>query len=408
MSNDWWTNSTSSSHGSTQTQSNGTYFTPQRQNTLSRSQRYAYGSGQGQGQNVGDELDSEDLKMVDSIKFLPSFANSPAGKLALGSSPQNQNQFPSGATSSGNNASQPFGSFGAGGAGTGFNQGGMGMSIGSPGSGNNNNLDRSEQGRRSPGVSTSMRERERDSPRHHRRSLLHQNSQLGNSFAGPGGAAYSQLDEDMPPTASLRDSISGNGGGNSGGGQVRNSNEASALELPTPQTLLPSSNTTTLHIFGPPVDVLSTLKPYLGQFGNITSFAPGPEGSNWYIVTYDSPISASYALRRHGDILNGRYMIGFKVHSDSSSNGCTLSSTQNPNSNSTQNQQLQGNNNSGAGTPIRIQDKSIIKPRQQPPNHSQHSTSATTQRPNNDYAWDDNEEQASGWSGWVSERLFGR
>ena len=68
MSNDWWTQST------TAPPSSYTYHTPSRPN-LPRA-RFA-----------GDELDPEDAKMAEGIKFLPSFASSPAGKLALGQSP---------------------------------------------------------------------------------------------------------------------------------------------------------------------------------------------------------------------------------------------------------------------------------------------------------------------------------
>ncbi|WVW87092.1 hypothetical protein I302_109149 [Kwoniella bestiolae CBS 10118] len=349
MSNDWWTSSSSSTPQQP-------FHTPQRpgqfqhSNSTNRSTRFS-------SNNVGDELDSEDLKMADSIKFLPSFANSPAGKLALGTSPQNS-MSPSAGFGAVNNT----------------------MSMGGVGSPN--------EGRRSPGV----RERvERDSPRHHRRSLLHQNSQLGSSSAFGGGMA---IDEDMPPTASLRDSVNENG---NGAMQIRNNEVNNAVDLPIPSTLLPNQSTTSLHIFGPPLPILSSLQPYLSQFGPITSFAPGPEGSNWYIVQYSNPVSASYALRRHGDILQGKYMIGFKVVNESSQNGFTQSPGQG-----------QGQmTSSGVGTPIRVQEgKSIVKPRAAP---VKKVVNANGGGGGNEYNWDDTEEeQKNGWGGWVSERLFGR
>ncbi|WVQ66210.1 uncharacterized protein L199_004389 [Kwoniella botswanensis] len=360
MSNDWWTSSTSSTSNLNSNPNTQPFHTPQRpsqfqahhQNSISRSTRFA-------SNNVGDELDSEDLKMADSIKFLPSFANSPAGKLALGTSPQNT-MSPNSATAS------------------------MGQSMGVGGVGSPN------EGRRSPGV----RERvERDSPRHHRRSLLHQNSQLGSSILGGGGGGMA-IDEDMPPTASLRDSVSENFNGQS---QYRGNESGNPVDLPTPPTLLPTTSTTSLHVFGPPLPILASLQPYLSQFGTIQSYQPGPECSNWYIIQYTNPVSASYALRRHGDIIQGRYMIGFKVQNENSSNGLTVV----PNSSTNQ------STGTGAGTPIRVQEgKSIVKTRQ-PPQPIQ-KVNSTTSGGGNDYSWDELEDEGSkgGWSGWVSERLL--
>lgn len=83
--------------------------------------------------------------------------------------------------------------------------------------------------------------------------------------------------------------------------------------LPTPPSLTPTPTTTTLQIFGPPTSFLATLESWLVTFGPIASYRPGPEGSNWFVVEYESAVSASYALRRHGEVLAGRYMIGFRV-----------------------------------------------------------------------------------------------
>ncbi|WWC73844.1 uncharacterized protein I206_107816 [Kwoniella pini CBS 10737] len=389
MSNDWWTNS----NNSQQNQNNYFTTTPQRQNSNLRSSTTTTRfSNNNVNNNIGDELDSEDLKMVDSIKFLPSFANSPAGKLALGTSPQNSNSisFQQNQLNSFSNNSIS----GGGGNSSSYNNN---NNNNSPSSNVNN-----ESGRRSPGISTNIRDRsERDSPRHHRRSLLHQNSQLGNSFINNGNL---QIDEDMPPTASLRDSING-------GIQLRNNNNeiSTPIELPTPSSLIPCSNTTTLHIFGPPLEILSNLnKSYLNQFGKIIQFKKGPEGSNWFLVQFDSPISASFALKRHGDILNGKYMIGFKVFNENSLNGCTLSSS--PTSSSSNQNQNSSNQNSNSnsqivGTPIKIQEKSIIKNHLRPQQQQQQQI-IQKKNNNNEYNWDDNEEQQTGWSGWVSERLI--
>ncbi|WVF68343.1 hypothetical protein IAT40_003108 [Kwoniella sp. CBS 6097] len=394
MSNDWWTSSTSSS----------TFHTPQRpgggglphstsSNALSSSRtrfaphnstshNYSHGHSHGHG-NANDQLDPEDERMAEQIKFLPSFASSPAGKLALGTSPSQSTGMGFGAGSGAGG-----GGGGSGGAGSGGAGGGMGVS--SPG-----------EGRRSPTVGTrfSNSVQERDSPRHHRRSLIHQPNSFGTGStynAGFGGSG-SAMDEDMPPTASLRDSTADQG--------VRSAEIATPVELPTPQSLIPSSTTTTLHVFGPPGDVLPTLKSYLTQFGAVESYKPGPDGSNWWIVNFGNPVSASYALRRHGEIINGRWMIGFKVASEGSTAGCTLVQGQTAN-------QVQTRGN-GAGTPIRVQNGSIIKPKVQGNNSTQPIArtannaigTVTNAGSGNEYAWDEPENQG-GWGNWVSERLI--
>nr|XP_031858298.1 uncharacterized protein CI109_006269 [Kwoniella shandongensis]KAA5525370.1 hypothetical protein CI109_006269 [Kwoniella shandongensis] len=371
MSNDWWTSSQS-------------YSTPQRPSfTQSLSSSASQGfPGQSYPQNnggaqrarfAGDELDPEDLKMAESIKFLPSFAQSPAGKLALGTSPQS-----------------------GGGGGSGGGMGGGGGNVGSPG-----------DGRKSPTAGVGgMGSRfggggqERDSPRHTRaRTLVHQNSGLGSSI---GTSSYNNggmaIDEDMPPTASLRDSVADG---------VSRSEVATPIELPTPPSLLPSPTTTSLHIFGPPPSVLQTLQPFLSQFGQITSYRPGPPESNWYVVDYSTPLAASYALRRHGEIINGRWMLGFKVVREGSMAGCTVLDqpagiTAGASS---------GGGGGGAGTPLRVQSRAdIIKPRQQQALIPANKSTAGSNAAANEYAWDEpeGEETQSGWSGWVSERLFGR
>jgi len=67
---DWWTTSTTS---------HVPFHTPSRP-----SHHLASSSALTRPRFAGDELDPEDAKMAEGIKFLPSFASSPAGKLALG------------------------------------------------------------------------------------------------------------------------------------------------------------------------------------------------------------------------------------------------------------------------------------------------------------------------------------
>lgn len=161
MSNDWWS------------QTPSRYTSTPIHPTLSRSQSVSQST---RTRFAGDELDPEDSRAADAVKFLPSFASSQAGRVALGTSPT----------------------------------GGMSMSVGSP-----QGERRSPQGR----LSGSVHERcvyvyhfcvigkltgDSNSPRHITRARsLAQSAALSSSTAnGPA-----PMDEDMPPTASLRDSV---------------------------------------------------------------------------------------------------------------------------------------------------------------------------------------------------------
>ncbi|WVQ84778.1 hypothetical protein IAT38_006935 [Cryptococcus sp. DSM 104549] len=320
MSNDWW--STPSRPAPTPAQSAPALGSGLvRSQSTSRAARFA-----------GDELDPEDNRMADSIKFLPSFASSTAGKLALGTSPS------------------------------------AGGGLGSP-----------QESRRSPQAGRyggATQERDGLSPRHTRARNLAQQS------AAISAAQSAAMDEDMPPTASLRDSSI----------DTRVATLTNSSELQTPSSLIPTPTTTTLHIFGPPMEVLGTMKDYLSQFGPVASYRAGPAGSNWYIVDFSSPTAAAFALRRHGDIVGGRWMVAFKVASAGSTAGCTLVEGGDG---------LVGAMGVGPGTPIQVQNRQIIraKPAAQ--------AVAKTKSGGNEYGWDEPEAQA-GWTGWVSERLFGR
>lgn len=146
MSNDWWGNAASPS-------------TPLRQNSLGRSSQ--------QNNRFNDELDAEDARMADGVKFLPSFSASTAGKLLGGSS-----------TTPGNGL-------------------GMSSSSGAGGPG-------SPGGFSPPGMST------RRSPNTRFGDARYVNQTvLQLTTSSPRASRMRQvnmLDEDMPPTTSLRDS----------------------------------------------------------------------------------------------------------------------------------------------------------------------------------------------------------
>lgn len=72
MSNDWWS------------QTPSRYTSTPIHPTLSRSQSISQST---RTRFAGDELDPEDSRAADAVKFLPSFASSQAGRVALGTSP---------------------------------------------------------------------------------------------------------------------------------------------------------------------------------------------------------------------------------------------------------------------------------------------------------------------------------
>ena len=179
------------------------------------------------------------------------------------------------------------------------------------------------------------------------------------------------MDEDFPPTLSLRDNPDSS---SSPPTHSMPSYSYTTAQLPTPPSLTPTPETTTLHVFGPPSDQLAQLGPWLGEIGPIKGYQPGPEGSNWWIVEYLTPTAASYALRKHGDIIGGRWMIGFKVATGNVRVGesmVPLSSAAN-----------------GGGTALHVQSAPILKQKM-----------AMIKKTGEEYAWD----EAEAPSGFVNK-----
>lgn len=171
------------------------------------------------------------------------------------------------------------------------------------------------------------------------------------------------MDEDVIPTFSLHDEPA-----RSASAPVAQTPHSQTL--PTPPALEPSADTVTLHVFGPPPEHLAQLRPYLENIGPVVSYVPGPQGSNWWTVTYANPLAASYALRRHGEIVSGRWMMGFKVAGPGSTSGLTLVDGVAPPAAS-----------DGVGNAIEVKNQNIIKAKPKP------------QAPSDDYAWDEPEQQ---------------
>ena len=178
--------------------------------------------------------------------------------------------------------------------------------------------------------------------------------------------------------------------------------------LPTPPALTPTSTTTTLNIFGPPPAVLPDLQPYLASIGDILSYTAGPEGSNWWTVTYASPTSAAYCLRRHGELIQGRWILGVTIASSATSGASPLASgsgfgningaSAGPN-NSGRWEIAQPprsaemlSDHSGAGTPLRPREGNALR------------SKTPVQVKKEDYAWEEQQSE-SGVMGKVADWL---
>lgn len=105
-------------------------------------------------------------------------------------------------------------------------------------------------------------------------------------------------------------------------------------------------------------------------------------------------MGAAYALRRHGEVLGGQWMIGFKVAIGGAMEGIGSAPGEGD---------AQGSSSQvpppTAGTPIRVQHKEILRPKVVQP-----VVAKAAVKSGNDYAWDE-PEGSGGWTGWVSERL---
>lgn len=179
--------------------------------------------------------------------------------------------------------------------------------------------------------------------------------------------------EDAPPTLSLRDSDASTPSSQPNY-PLSSSSSHSSHQLPLPPALMASAQTTTLQVFGPPSDQLPHLRQWLEQCGPIKSYSPGPQGSNWFVVEFETPTGASFALRKHGEVIAGKWMVGFKV----ASGGALESYTPINNGGERGGEIVQSG---GIGTPIRVQNTSIVKQKPQAP-----------KKTGEGYAWEETEQ----------------
>jgi hypothetical protein len=166
-----------------------------------------------------------------------------------------------------------------------------------------------------------------------------------------------------------------------------------------PPHLTHTPDNKTLLIFGPPYDTLDQLRNLFESLGPVRSYRPGPEGCQWYILEYDDPIGAAYALRKHGEIVGGRWILGVRV------GDVGIPSAPPPpdarggsgGGNTNRNQVARWSNERQIGTPVRMHNSSVMKAP---------GSGANGARRDEGYGWEEEEVKGN----WILEklvRLFG-
>jgi hypothetical protein len=164
---------------------------------------------------------------------------------------------------------------------------------------------------------------------------------------------------------------------------------------PTHMTHRPDNRT--LLIFGPPYDTLDQLRDLFQSLGPMRSYRPGPDGCHWYILEYEDPVSAAYALRKHGEIVSGRWILGVRVGDVGVPSGPIppdgrgrYPGGQDPNT--IRMDVARWSQDRQIGTPIRMSKGTVMKGSGTGPNGAREEEA---------YAWDEDE----GKSHWILEKL---
>jgi hypothetical protein len=199
------------------------------------------------------------------------------------------------------------------------------------------------------------------------------------------------IDEDMPPTTSLRDSTD----------TPTRAVPSQPLQeyvplrriiehkltssIIRPSTLTHTPENTTLLIFGPPLEMIEQLRNLFESQGPIRSFRPGPEACQWYILEYEDPVSAAYALRKHGEVVAGRYILGVRVGDVGIPSAAPPPDYRND-------QVARRGNERQIGTPIRMQTASVLKAP---------GSGVKQAKRDEGYGWEEEE----GKGNWILEKL---
>jgi hypothetical protein len=73
-----------------------------------------------------------------------------------------------------------------------------------------------------------------------------------------------------------------------------------------------SSKAPAIQIFGFSPALIESVIHHFSQLGEIVDYSAAPDGGNWVTVTYREAWCAARAVRRNGEIIGGRLMIGVK------------------------------------------------------------------------------------------------
>lgn len=219
-----------------------------------------------------------------------------------------------------------------------------------------------------------------------RQVLIRRNSPFRNRHYVPNAPSP---DEDLPPTTSLRDSTNTPANTGTTISPPSASASSSSTPLPPPSALQHTPTTTKLLVFGPPSDALARLRPWLEECGTVVQYEPGPAESNYWTVEYDAPIGASWALRRHGELLGGRWLVGFKV-AEGGLNVALGGQARNQSNGQGQAQgqvtrHEGGNGGGGIGTPLQIRSQDVLRP------PKPQVAAAPVQKKQEVYSWDQEE-----------------
>ena len=65
-------------------------------------------------------------------------------------------------------------------------------------------------------------------------------------------------------------------------------------------------------VFGFPQDKISAALKLFTSIGETQEPQPGPEGANWFKISYKHEWEAARAVRKNGELMNGQWMVGVK------------------------------------------------------------------------------------------------
>ncbi|CAG7847208.1 SubName: Full=Uncharacterized protein {ECO:0000313/EMBL:CCA66784.1} [Serendipita indica DSM 11827] len=125
------------------------------------------------------------------------------------------------------------------------------------------------------------------------------------------------LDEDAPPTQSVLDEL--------------DTIPTNRDPFKTPARNRTHQRSTTnkewhdVIVFGFPQDKISAAIKLFTSIGETQEPQPGPEGANWFKISYKHEWEAARAVRKNGELMNGQWMVGVKWAQDGKDGWATQS-----------------------------------------------------------------------------------